>query len=343
MADTSRASTQALTLRNQLAEDPYGFEFFQVLRLLEALSPEYPRLGESSRAVREVVRLGQEPSLAFPSSMISRFTPAGESGKDRLDVLFLGLFGPNGPLPLHLTEYARQREYQHRDNTFRRFVDLFHHRMLSLFYRSWANAQPCVSLDRGETDQFAEYVGSLIGIGEQAARNHDDLDDHSRLYFSGILSMQNSPADGLETIVEEFLKTPTIVDEFVGEWVKIPENFWLLVGRSPLTGTLGESATAGERAWSGQSKFRLVCGPMKFNEFRRLLPDRDSLAKLFALVRSYVGDTLAWELNLVLERDDVPSMRLGQTGQLGWSTWLGERPEQKDADDVVLRPAELAA
>lgn len=343
MADTSRTSTQALNLRTQLAADPYGYEFFQVLRMLEALNPENPRLGESSRATQDVVRLGQEPSLAFPSSMVSQFLPAKEGGKDRLDVLFLGMFGPNGPLPLHLTEYARQRDSQFGDRAFRRFADLFHHRMLSLFYRAWANAQPCVNLDRPEGDRFAEYVGALIGTGDSAARNQDELGDRARLYFSGVLSMQNCPADGLEAIVEDYLEIPSKVDEFVGEWVEIPEDFRLLLGRSATTGTLGESATAGAKAWSGQSKFRLVCGPMGIDDFKRLLPDRDSLPRVWSLVRSFVGDAFAWELNLVLKRAEVPGMRLGEQGQLGWTSWLGNRQDDTDADDVLLRRADMAA
>ncbi|MFV2090483.1 MAG: type VI secretion system baseplate subunit TssG [Pseudomonadales bacterium] len=343
MAGAGRTSTQALKFRSQLERDPYGFEFYQALRLLEALNADKPRLGESSRAVHEGVRLTQEPSMAFASSMVSGFSSAGEGGKDRLEVLFMGLFGPNGPLPLHLTEYARQRDLQFGDKTFRRFADLFHHRMLSLFYRAWANAQPCINFDRAGQDKFFDYVGSLIGLGQTAARNHDALNDHARLYFSGILGMQNSPAAGLETIVEEYLQVSSQVEEFVGEWVEIPADLRLLLGRSTSSGTLGDSATAGARAWSVQSKFRLICGPMGFEEFRRLLPDRDSLGGLAGLVRSYVGDTLAWELNLVLRGNEVPQMRLGESGNLGWTSWLGTREESTDAGEVLLWPAEMVA
>jgi type VI secretion system protein ImpH len=343
VADSNRASTQALTFRQQLADDPYGYEFFQVLRLLEALGPAHARLGETSRAVRETIRLAQEPSLAFPTSMVSRFEPAAEGGKDRLEVRFLGLFGPQGPMPLHITEYVQQRDLHSGDSTFRRFADVFHHRMLSLFYRAWANAQPCVGLDRPDGDQFFDYVGSLIGIGQPGARDHDVLDDHTRLYYSGALAMQNGPADGLEAIVEDYLGIPTVVDEFVGEWLEIPPQFRLRLGETEMTGTVGDSATAGEKAWSCQSRFRLVCGPMSYEKFRRLMPDRDVLERLAHLVRSYAGDALSWDVNLILNRQEVPALRLGEDGHLGWTTWLGNRPSDTDAADVLLRPMDLAS
>ena len=43
----------------------------------------------------------------------------------------------------------------------RRFLDLFHHRFLALFYRAWAQAQPHVSRDRPDDDRFAVYVGRV--------------------------------------------------------------------------------------------------------------------------------------------------------------------------------------
>ena len=76
-------------------------------------------------------------------------------------------------MPTHLTEYVRDRARNAGDPTFARFLDVFHHRMASLFYRAWAVAQPVVSLDRDNGDRFSAYVGTTFGLGEPALRKRD--------------------------------------------------------------------------------------------------------------------------------------------------------------------------
>ena len=339
MAGSHRASSQSLTLLAELAENPYKFEFFQALRLLEAMHPEQPGLGRTSRASQDPILLGQEPSLAFATSMLAGFEPAREGHKGRLDVLFFGLFGPNGPMPLHLTEYARDRDRQEHDPTMRRFADVFHHRMLSLFYRAWADAQPTVAFDRPEQSRFFDYVGSLFGLGAPGSRDHDELPDHARLYLAGLLGLQTRPAVGLEAALEEYLSVPTSIEEFSGEWLELPDENRLYLGRSARSGRLGVNTTAGGRTWYCQGLITVVCGPLAFADFRRLLPDRDSLPRVRGLIRTYAGDELRWELRLVLRASDVPSVALGETGELGWTSWLGTRSSPTDADDVLIRPA----
>jgi type VI secretion system protein ImpH len=151
-----------------LADAGAAMNFYQALRLLENAHPDKPRIGASLRPRDDAVRFGQDPSLSFEPGALARFTPATLDAKARLAVNFFGLFGANGPLPLHLTEYARERARNHGDGTLAAFLDVFHHRMVSLFYRARASAEPAISLDRLEADRFADYVGSLFGIGTPA-------------------------------------------------------------------------------------------------------------------------------------------------------------------------------
>jgi type VI secretion system protein ImpH len=79
---------------------------------------------------------------------------------------------------------------------------------------------------------------------------------------------------------------------------------------------------------------------MALDEYSSFLPGQGALARLRALVRTYVGDELAWELQLVLRPDEVPAAALGATGgALGWSCWLGERGAELAADDLCLQGA----
>ncbi len=342
MAGANRATSEAVELVRALEEAPYKFNFFQAMRLIEAGNPGLERVGKAHRPSREPVRLGQEPSLAFAPSMLASFQPGKDDSADYLAGYFFGMFGPNGPLPLHLTEYARDRELLANDKTFRAFADIFHHRMMSLFYRAWAEARPTVQMDRPDQDQFAKYVGSIFGMGTPGLRDRDALDDHAKLYMAGRLSQQARPAEGLQAMLEELFLVPMTVEQYVGEWMSLPAEARMELGKSPAVATLGETATLGERVWGSQHKFRIVCGPLDGKDFRRFLPGEKSLAKLCSTVRNYVGDELDWELRLLLLGKDTPTAKLGEFGQLGWTSWIGEKKSDQPADDVVLHPMGLA-
>ena len=171
-----------------LEDAPWSFDFFQALRRIEGVSTDRPRLGKAVRPADEPVRLSQEISVAFAPSTLSAFEQQANGLPPRLEQRFFGLLAPNGPLPLHLTEYARERIRDGGDWTLARFLDLFHHRMALLFYRAWAESRPTVQHDRPAEDQFAVYVGSLAGYGSPARRGRDTVPDHAKLHFVGHLA-----------------------------------------------------------------------------------------------------------------------------------------------------------
>lgn len=338
MADEVRTATRSLAWYRALADKPYKFGFLQAVRRLDCLHQDEPRTGESPRPEGEHVRLSQEPSLAFSPSTVSAFEPAEGAGRARLVQEFLGLFGPNGPLPLHLTEYARERLRNADDPTLARFLDVFHHRMLALFYRAWATAQPTVQFDRPESDRFAEYVGSFFGLGMKELGNRDAFPDRGKLFFAGHLACQTHPPEGLLAIIQGFFSVPVQIDEFVGRWVEIPVPCRSQLGKRSGGCTLGIDVTIGSHVWDCQQTFRIVLGPMDFADYLRFLPEGDHLAQLVAVVRNYVGDALAWEIKLILEKEETPRMSLGRQGHLGWSAWVASRQPENDADDYQREP-----
>ncbi len=319
-----------------VAAAPHLHDFFGVLRRVEAYHADKPRLGMARRPVDEPVRLGQAAEMAFASSSLSLVDLADRSGKPRIEVRFFGLFGPNGPLPLHMTAYARERRMHKGDETFARFADLFHHRLLLLFYRAWAQAQPAVSLDRPDEDRFADYVGSMIGVGSQAWRGRDAAPDHARLAFAGLLSRQVRHADGLANLLSGFLGMQVRVEQFVGRWMALPAAERSRIGRRAAsrrmsTSQLGVSAVLGQSVFDRQHHFRVHIGPLSLAAFEALLPVGSVLPALQALLRQYVGLEFGWDLRLDLDKKQVPACRPGQYGRLGWTTWLGPPPGNKPA------------
>jgi type VI secretion system protein ImpH len=287
--------------------------------------------------MQDPVRLGQVPSVTFAPSTLAAYEVANERHATRLIVNFFGLFGPNGPLPLHLTEYARDRERNSKDETFRRFADIFHHRALSLFYRAWAEAQPTVSFDRPADDHYGRFVASLIGIGMPGYRNRDAMPDLAKQHYAGHLVNRTRHAEGLAAILTDFFKMPARIETFIGDWLELPEDGLTRLGGGAEVAALGQSAAIGRRVWTRQHKFRIVFGPLTLQDYQRMLPGGASFRRLVPIVRNYVGDTLAFDVNLILQRAEVPRIQLGRQGQLGWTSWLTPRRGLSDAGDLHLQ------
>jgi type VI secretion system protein ImpH len=212
---------------------------FSVLRSLEAARPDLPRIGRALRPSHEGVRLGQEPSMAFAATAVASVAPGAPDAREvsdagahgavgskvaRVLVHCFGMLGPNGPLPLHLTEYVWQRVKHHNDHTLARFLDLFHHRMLSFLYRAWVDANPAISHDRPETDRSPSQLGAFLGVGTSALREKDALGDSARRYYAGQFADPVAHPEGLRALIEDHFGVSATIEEFVGEWAEIPPH-----------------------------------------------------------------------------------------------------------------------
>jgi len=337
MANENRAAANRLALYQALAKKPYSYGFYAALRRIENANLDKSKIGRSSKPSDDAVRLGQEPSMAFAPSTLASFNKVAAS-PERLSVLFFGVFGPNGPLPLHLTEYARERARNHQDDSFSHFADVFHHRLLSLFYRVWADAEPTVNFDRPKMDQFSRKIASFIGLGTSTLRNGDAMPDYAKMHFSARFAQQNKNAEGLLATLKHYFLMPAALEQYIGNWLVIPSDDCLRLGESKLSGCLGVNSTLGEKVWECQNKFRLSFGPLNLADYQRLLPGGASLLTLIAIVRNYVGDEFDWDVQLKLHSDQVKPACLGVFGQLGWTTWMAEKSPDEDFDQLYLNP-----
>jgi type VI secretion system protein ImpH len=338
MASPAGNTANAVVLENALRDHPEAFEFFEAVRRLECAFPEYPRLGHSAKASDDFVRLCQTPSLSFAPRTVDRYQPGAAGKPARMHGLFFGLFGPNAPLPLHLTEYAMDRQTNARDSTFTAFANIFHHRMMSLFYRAWADSQPTVQLDRPAEDRFRLYMGAMVGLATPNLDARDALPDQFKRFFAGRLLQQTRNAEGLKGMLERFFRIPVGIVEFVAEWMRLPPSAHLRLGASEEVAALGLTAVTGEYVWGSQQRFRLRLGPLSRAEFNNFLPGGTALGQLVAAVKTYIGEEKAWDVQLVLKKTDVPATRLGQNGRMGLTTWMGRPQHDGDIDDVVLKP-----
>jgi type VI secretion system protein ImpH len=340
MASPDGHSTDPLKdpLLAQLAEKPFAFDFYAAARLFQSRFPDLPRIGHSWSPAQDPVRFAQSPELGFAPATLEA---ARQKNPDRPPTLYarhFGLFGPNGPLPLCLTEYARERILHHGDVTFAAFCNVFHHRLMSFFFRAWADAQKTVDFDRPDDQHWSNFIGSLIGLGMESLQDRDTVPDRAKLFFAGRLVQQTRNAEGLEAVLQDFFGIRTGVQTFVGRWLKLPADSVCKLGGSRDTGLLGATIIAGSRVWTCQLHFSLRMGPMTLAEFERLLPLGSSFKRLCDWIRQYAGDHYSWDARLVLDRAEVPGTQIGRFGRLGWTTWLKTKPFEHDAEDLVLSP-----
>ena len=328
---------------------PWAHDFFALLRRLEALQPEAPRIGRALRPSQEPIRLGQEPELDFAPAPLASFAHEKNVPAPRLGVRFFGLLGPQGPMPLHLTEYVRERLRWRNDPTAARFLDVFHHRMLALFYRAWADAQPTVQHDRPGHDRFAAWLGA--GFGQAgAAPLQGALPRQAQLFQAGLLGARSRYPEGLAKLLAQYFRVPVHIEEYVAHWLTIAPEDRSCLGHarnrpersaSPAA-QLGHSANAGRAVHDRQYRFRVVLGPLTLAQYQDFLPQGRAWPALRDWVRQYAGLDLRWDVQLVLAQAELPAPRLGRRVEsgaaLGVASWLGRQRTPRDRGDLHLRP-----
>lgn len=322
-----------------LARKPGGHDLFTLLRRLERDHPDQPRIGDSATRRDEFVGLGEDPFLAFPDSNISRASCTPE-GQIRLFVRFLGLLGPQGALPLSITDEA-QGWWLARDEAFPRFLDLFNNRFLQLFFRAWADARPAAQADRPQEDRFVAYVGSSVGLGSAPYRGRDALPDSAKLAFAGLLAPQVKSASRLRAAVAGIFGVAAEIDQFVGTRLVFEPEDRTRLGQQHAG--LGRDLLLGAGVFSIEDRFRLRIVAADLADYRRFLPTGQACEALADLVFFHLGEELDWELELALPERAIEPVSLGRSGELGYTSWIVRRPDPAATTlrrDARLHPAD---
>lgn len=342
MATPSRTESSDMNespLTELLAREPYQFEFFQAVRLLERFSPDRKPVGRFVKPSTEVARFGAHPSLNFPASQIQSIQQR-PGQPPFVEVNFMGLTGPLGLLPHAYTELMRERIRQ-KDTAFRDFLDIFHHRIISLFYQAWEKYRFTIAYERGERDRFSHHLLDLIGLGTQGLHDRQDVADDSLIYYSGLLSMNTRSAAALQQILADYFEIEVAIEQFVGAWYPMdPENQCHIGEETGWSEQLGWGAVAGDEIWEQQSRIRIRLGPLTFAQYREFLPGESAWKELRAITRFFARGEFDVEVQLVMKREEVPPCQLGQetdaAPQLGWSTWVKSAGMNRDPDETIL-------
>lgn len=337
MAGKGRSETSAVEYLTSVSEKPYRYGFYKTVRQINCFYNDKPLTGRAFRPSDDPIRFTQEPYTSFAPATLAGLEIDSDSQYPRLSQRFLGLFGPNGPLPLHLTEYARDRSRHHKDDSLAEFANIFHHRAVSLFYAAWAQSQPTVQFDRPDENRFAMYVGSLFGLGPKGFSGADAMHHVSKLGFAGHFGCLPRHVSGLVSTIKEYFDIPTQVREYIAHWMIVPQSDRIRLGIGSMNGYLGKDTIIGERVWQRQDKFQIRLGPLSLDRYESFLPSGKSFKALVAVVRNYVGIEYLWEVKLVLEKEEKPVICLGKSGTLGWTSWLKTEQQFDHVDDLLLQ------
>jgi type VI secretion system protein ImpH len=300
MASKERAMPLALDPLAALRCQPWRYDFFSALRLIERAYPQAPPLGTAVFLKDDPVRFSQHVSLAFEPAMVKWLSPAQQE-PTRLAVTFFGLTGPNAPMPLHLSEEALGRKINQQDLSLGHFLDIFHHRLLTLLYRSWAQARQGSCIEG--------YLAALAGSEKDPAERQ----------LAGEFIEQRRSEQGLRRVLLRSYGLSAEVTQLVRSWLLLETEDCARLGACHFN----NSAILGKRVCSGQRTFRLILQPGDFAAYQRCLPDHPQFIELIHLVRRYVGEGMQWSLSVQLPVRQRPILRLGAGLSLGRETWLG--------------------
>jgi len=324
----------------RLFAEPYRFEFFQAVRLLEQIHPEGKLIGRDSEPRQEVARFRTRASLTFPPSeifQIKRDSAREDDTRPEVMVAFMGLTGPLGLLPAHFTELVAERA-RYGDTAVWEFFDIFNHRMISLFYRAWEKHRLSAAYEGRGYEEITEYLFDTIGMGTKGLRGRLSVPDQALLFYGGLVAQRPHSAGNIEAILSDYFGVPAKVEQFRGQWLDLEEEN--LSRLCVANNRLGVDTIAGRRFWDDQAKFRATFGPLTFDQFRAFLPNGSAFKPANELARFLAGLEFDFDLNLVLKAEHLPDCQLttraGTRPVLGWTTWLKTRPFTKDDSQVVL-------
>ncbi len=320
---------------------PESMGFFELLRRLER---EQLRFGRAGGPSTEPARLGQRARLAFGTRDIAGFHPGTTSTPPRVDVEVLGLLGPEGAMPLHITRWIMGRLSDRwfagangdatSDTTFLDFCNLLQHRMIALYWRAWADARPEVQIEHAAAGRVQAMIEMLAGTGLPGTKPANVADTQTRLKLRHATSLgrQVHGVERLTSYLRDVLMAPVALVEFVGTWTTIPARLQSRLGHSHAQ--IGSSMVVGARSFQRQTLAELRVGPLSFAQFKSFLGDTDLRGRLRHAIRHAMGRELDFDVRLVLARDQIPDPQLGAC-QLGRTTWLSPR-RSADADNLRL-------
>jgi type VI secretion system protein ImpH len=317
-------------LNQRLLKEPHRFSFYRIVYLLQRLFPGVAPVGMQGPPEREVVRFRADLSMNFSPSDITTLTQIDANGEEtpprfELTTTFMGLYGPASPLPTHFTEELLHDETE--GSSRRPFLDLFHHRMMSLLYRVWEKYRHGIRFQEGGSDPISRLFLLLAGLEPAPGGRPPRIPPIRLLAYAGLWTQRTRPASALRGILADYFPGIEVeIEQFAGRWLDIPPSEQNRLGGA--RSRLGEDLSLGDRIFDRGASFRVRLDHLGIEDFLSFLPPGDKTAELEEIVDRFNSDSLDYEIKLWLRKEEIPRLQLGsRAARLGWTTWAGTPPD----------------
>jgi len=326
--------------------DARRFSFYRLVYLLERTFPKAPPVGQLGPVSEERVRLRADPSLIFASGDVSELDQhkyPDSVERVRVTNAFLGLYGSASPMPPHFVEKIALDDYQGGPQPVREFIDVFHHRLLALLYRTWTKYRFAVMYRKNGTDPFTRRMFCAVGIdGMKDAETA--LNRFLHLRYAPLLASKSRSVRGLQVVLDDMFGHMGVkIEQFIGHWTLIEKPNRNKLG--VMNHQLGESMTLGRYVYDGTGRFNVVLGPLSYDDYLSFLPGGHRRPMLRSIVATFTRGQQDVILELHVKTDEAPRFQLGspRSASLKRTAWLGGHVGQQFKITVPLEDKAPAA
>lgn len=284
-------------------------QLFESLHLIEQfLLKSNANLGTDHLPSQETIELKVAQQLGYE---VGEFTTVESKRNQSLVVMtnLIGLTGENGVLPKHYSELILQR-LKDSDPTLQDFLDIFNHRILSLFYRTWQSFQPAVQHRKVSVNEFSSWnqvLESLTGgLGDRA------------IHWGGLFSQPVKSRGSIQACMESLSGCDVIIRDFKGKWMHLTEceQTRLCSKRLPegQYSELGRGASLGRKAWNVNAGFMVEFVAKGQEQVHGMMPNGERIREIKALCKDLLGNTASVEWSLTAQYKHLPKVQLKKGG-----------------------------
>jgi type VI secretion system protein ImpH len=224
-----------------------------------------------------------------------------------VEVPFMGLVGHRSPMPDYY-QASMACALREKNDAYLDFLNIFQNRIVGLAYKAWLYCRPSLTYN-----------------------NKSPL-----LRYSGLLMRRSISRLSAQIILSDYFDLLIKVIDFDGGRVSLTADDRSVIGGGKNNNQLGVSMVAGEKVLFPASACRLRIGPLGFSRFMQLLPRASLSLRVMNLARQIISPAIDISIELILKKDDVPLMRLGEKSSalLGLNTWVKSTSFKRDVDDM---------